>query len=207
MRKAVFGGSFDPPHEGHMMLARAVLGRNLAEHLVFVPAWHPPHKKQKPVASFADRLGMLRAAAGDSRLVSVSDIERRMRKNPSFTFDTMEALEAENPDDELLLLIGSDSLLDLHSWFRAADIVRKWKILSYPRPGSEVGVRELDMHWPPEIARRLADGIMPSEGLSPLASSQIRYNISACGNFDGLPDAVRDFIVVRKLYKSKKRRG
>ncbi len=203
MRKAIFGGSFDPPHEGHMMLARAVLGRNLAGHLVFVPAWHPPHKREKPVASFADRLGMLRAAAGDSRFLSVSDIERRMRRNPSFTFDTMEALEAENPDDDLLLLIGLDSLLNLHSWFRAADIVRKWEILSYPRPGYEACVLDLETHWPPEIARRLAGGIMPSGGLSPLASSQIRYNISACGNFDGLPDAVRDFIVVRKLYKSR----
>lgn len=133
MKIAVFGGTFDPVHTAHASLAGEVLKRGYAEKLFFVPAFLPPHKIAWNVSSFESRRAMLELALKNLPGTEISCIEAE-RGGISYTFDTMNALAEKYPADELLLLIGGDSLANLHSWHRAEELVRRWRPLVYPRP-------------------------------------------------------------------------
>ena len=109
MKKAFYGGTFDPPHSGHIHLGRAVLENGYAQEVMFVPAWLPPHKQKLEIAPYEDRLAMLRIAVGEERRFTVSEIERE-RGGISYTIDTLHLLARRFPGDEFLLLIGADSL-------------------------------------------------------------------------------------------------
>ena len=114
MKKAFYGGTFDPPHSGHVHLGRAVLENGSADEVMYVPAWHPPHKRNAEIAPYDDRLAMLKLAIRGEPGFSVSEIERD-RGGISFTIDTLRLLSDRFPEDEFFLLIGSDSLLQLHN--------------------------------------------------------------------------------------------
>ncbi|HPN84209.1 MAG TPA: nicotinate (nicotinamide) nucleotide adenylyltransferase [Victivallales bacterium] len=201
-KKAFFGGTFDPPHNAHISIAASVLSAGLADEIIFVPAFAPPHKTGHPSASFEDRLKMTKLATEGEPRFSVSDIEGRMRKTPSFTHDTMTEIQSLYPKDQIMLLIGSDSLLYLHTWHMAKEIVRKWKILTYPRPGFEISISDLEKFWPSNIANNLLRGVLKELALSNLASSQIRYNINAKGTSqESLSPKVADYIKKKGLYK------
>lgn len=201
MKIAVFGGSFDPVHKGHVNIALFVLSQKIAEKIIFVPTLYPPHKGRKAVASFQDRVKMLKIALRNNPAFQLSDIERSLNKNPSFTFDTMSALSGKYPKDELIILIGSDSLMNLHHWHRAKDIVQKWKIATYLRPKFEINEQELIEIWETKLAKKLTDGIIPNCPLFELASSQIRCNILQKGNYEGLDEKVTEYIKTKALYK------
>jgi len=115
----LFGGTFDPVHQGHLDLARHVLVRCQLDEVLFIPAPQPPHKHQ-PIASYEQRLAMLEAAlhaAGDGRL-RCSRIEADL-PSPSYTVRTVEALRALGEQHDYFLVIGADSLVDLPHWYRA----------------------------------------------------------------------------------------
>lgn len=201
MRITVFGGAFDPVHKGHLNIALFVLLRKIAEKIIFVPTLYPPHKGQKAVASFEDRLEMLKIALRDNPDFEISDIEKSLNKNPSFTFDMMNALSEKYPQSELIILIGADSLMNLHLWHRAKEIVEKWRIITYKRPKFGIIKKELIKIWGFELAKKLTDGIIPDCPLFELASSQIRCNILRKGNYEGLDEKVAEYIKTKALYK------
>jgi nicotinate-nucleotide adenylyltransferase len=133
IRTAVFGGSFNPVHYGHLLLADEVMERLQVDRFLFVPAAAPPHKAPRDLAPAADRYAMVaRALAGHPRF-EVSDIELR-RSGPSYTVDTLEALA--RPDQTLFLLIGSETFLDLLSWREPRRIAELARLLVVPRHGS-----------------------------------------------------------------------
>ena len=105
MRKIFYGGTFDPPHLGHIRLAEAVLKSGAGDEILLAPAWIPPHKQNAALASFEDRMEMLRLATEGMEHFSVSDVESR-RGGVSSTIDTLHRLSAENPEDPFILLIG-----------------------------------------------------------------------------------------------------
>lgn len=121
----LFGGTFDPVHQGHLDLALHVLDRCRLDRLLLIPALVPPHKRQ-PVAAFADRAAMIETA-----LAACSVGRERMRCSrleadlppPSYTIHTVRALAAARPADRHLLIIGADSLLDLPHWHRIDDLL------------------------------------------------------------------------------------
>ncbi|OGV57407.1 MAG: nicotinate (nicotinamide) nucleotide adenylyltransferase [Lentisphaerae bacterium GWF2_52_8] len=201
MRTAVFGGTFDPPHFGHRKLALAVLESKRADKILFVPAWHPPHKPGLVVASFEERMEMLRLAIEGEHRFEISDIEARRTLSPSYTSDTMEALEAERPGEELLLLMGSDSLRQLHTWHRAGELVARWPLLVYPRADEETSMGELSSKWPPETARQLFSAVLSGAPVFPYASTRLR-DLLAAGKDPGdiIAPAVYLYIKARKLY-------
>ena len=201
MKIAVFGGSFDPVHKGHLNIADFVLSEKSADQVIFIPAFYAPHKKDRAFAEFEDRMEMLKLAVRGRSAFQVSDIEKRLNKKPSYTIDTMNALSAEYPKDELIIIIGSDSLMNLHLWHRAEEIAKKWQIITYLRPGFETDKKQLLKYWHSEIAEKLAAGIIKNCPLFDLASSQIRCNISMSGSYEGLDQTVADYIRNKGLYK------
>jgi nicotinate-nucleotide adenylyltransferase len=132
-RKAVFGGSFNPIHLGHLLMADEMLERLGLTRVVFVPAAAPPHKPARVLAPAEHRYEMVRLAAAGHPGFEVSDIELR-RQGPSFTVDTVEALA--RPGLDLFVLIGSETFLDLLSWRQPRRIVELARLVVVPRTGS-----------------------------------------------------------------------
>ena len=132
-RIAFLGGAFDPPHPGHEMLARRVLAAGLSDLVLWVPSWAPPHKCSGRMIPYEHRMNMARIAAAGIKCTSVSDIEARKQFDPSYSYKILAALAEENPRSKLQLLIGQDSLEQLHSWYQARELVRKYQIIALPR--------------------------------------------------------------------------
>ncbi len=200
MRKAIFGGTFDPPHNGHVNLAETVLGAAAVDSIVFVPSWNPPHKRQGPVADYHQRMEMVRLALDGVADTEVSGIEGKLQLNPSFTIDVMQALEQEFPDDELFILIGSDSLKLLHTWHKAREIVRNWPLIVYPRAGQVPTENELVKYWDEDTAARLIESLLLLPSVQG-CSTDLRWkfqNSEPAGN--ELPERVKEYIKKNKLY-------
>jgi nicotinate-nucleotide adenylyltransferase len=132
-RTAIFGGSFNPIHYGHLLLADEVLEQLALDRVLFMPAGAPPHKPATALAPAADRYAMVKLATAGRRGFEVSDLEVR-RPGPSYTVDTLEALRAEG--DELFLVVGSETFLDLLSWRAPARIAELARLVVVPRTGS-----------------------------------------------------------------------
>jgi nicotinate-nucleotide adenylyltransferase len=132
-RTGVFGGSFNPIHLGHLLMADELLERLGLDRVVFVPAGAPPHKPAALLAPAEHRYEMVRLAVAGHPGFQVSDIELR-RRGPSFTVDTLEALAASG--DELFLPVGSETFLDLLSWRQPRRIVTLARVVVVPRTGS-----------------------------------------------------------------------
>ena len=115
MLVGILGGSFNPPHRGHLALARTVLELGLAERVLFIPAAVPPHKVAPREADADTRLAMTRLLVDGEPDMDVSDVELR-RSGPSFTIDTVRELQSRNPGDRYRLIIGSDMAKSFHTW-------------------------------------------------------------------------------------------
>jgi nicotinate-nucleotide adenylyltransferase len=203
MIKAIFGGTFDPPHNGHIGLASAVIGCGYVDSVILIPAFCPPHKLNKPIASFDDRLEMTKLAAEKHADICVSPIEQEMGKIPSYTFEVLEKLEADKADDdELALLIGADTLLTFHTWHKADAIAGRWKILSYPRRAFKCEIRTLEKYWEKSLACKLYSSLMRGLPIFNTASSEIRHKIAFGENVsEFLPPKVYDYIKRKNLYR------
>jgi len=130
---AIFGGSFNPIHYGHLLLADEVLEQLGLDRVVFVPAGAPPHKPATALAPAVDRHAMVKLGTADHPRFEVSDIELR-RPGPSYTVDTLEALSRAG--DPLFLLAGSETFLDLLTWRAPRRIVELARLVVVPRAGS-----------------------------------------------------------------------
>lgn len=132
-RVGVLGGTFDPPHVGHLIVAQDVYERLALERLVIVPAARPPHRE---AALDADaRLALVRAAFGEDARFEVSEIEAR-REGPSWTVRTLEQIRAERGDADLFLVIGVDQYRAFAGWREPDRIVELARLAVMPRDGS-----------------------------------------------------------------------
>jgi nicotinate-nucleotide adenylyltransferase len=116
MRIGIFGGTFDPPHIGHQILAAEAASQLKLERVLWVLTPRPPHKQNQPLGDDDARLRMVRAAAAGNSLFAVSTIEFQ-RPGPHYAADTMDALEHRYPQAKLFYLMGGDSLHDLPTWY------------------------------------------------------------------------------------------
>lgn len=128
----IFGGTFDPIHRAHIMLADYVVSANMADRVVLMPSPLNP-LKAPDAAPYADRLEMCRLAAAGHRHIEVSDFESTLPE-PHYTADTLAAFAGANPGVRLLLLIGSDNLRIFHRWHAPDEVLRLARLLVYPRP-------------------------------------------------------------------------
>lgn len=134
MRIGILGGTFNPVHIGHLILAEEVREKLGLDRVIFVPTCIPPHKSSSDVARAADRLKMVRLAAKGNRYFQVSGIEIK-RKGRSYTIDTIRAFKKKFPGDEFVFITGSDLLKYLDEWKDFRRLLKLVKFVVATRPG------------------------------------------------------------------------
>ena len=136
MKTCLFGGTFDPPHFGHLIVAQTIFEAEHFDKIVFIPAHIPPHKKGKKISSLELRLEMLKIAIKDNPNFEISDIEIK-RGGVSYSLETIRDYkdQTELSRDELFYLIGSDSLKLFHAWENPKAILKECQLIVAIRPG------------------------------------------------------------------------
>jgi len=200
-RLGILGGTFNPVHLGHLMMAQDALERFRLDRVIFMPCARPPHKAARDLAPDADRLAMLRRAVrGDPRF-TVSDLEIR-RGGISYTIDTIKALQRNHPRARLHFIIGSDSLFELHAWREVGELLRRCVFIALERPGyslARMTARRLRLPepWPRRLARTVFRGHVME-----ISSTEIRARAAAGLSLRYLvAPAVAGYIRSKKLYR------
>ncbi len=180
----IYGGTFDPIHHAHLILAREALEQLNLEQIIFVPAAISPHKLDRSPASAAARVQMLAAAvAGESRF-TLDELELD-RPGPSFTIDTVEAFARSKPHAEMHYLLGSDNLPRLHTWRRFGELEQLVRFVVLNR-GPEIAACDYQM-----IQRQID-----------ISASDIRNRVATGRSISYLvPAAVEEIIRQHQLYK------
>lgn len=135
MRVGVFGGTFDPIHQGHLILAEQCREQAELAEVLFVPAALPPHKRQQALTAFGQRVEMLALAISGQPAFRIDELEKD-RPGPSFTVDTLDQLHRQRPGDDLCFMIGSDSLNEFASWYQPRRILELAELLVVERADS-----------------------------------------------------------------------
>ena len=200
-RIGVLGGSFDPIHIGHLLIAQDALEQVRLDEVIFVPAFVPPHKQHLERVSSEQRLEMVRLAVeGDDRF-SVSDQELK-RGGVSYTIDTVEELKKSRPDVDWVLLVGSDTLVDLHSWHRIDELLNLCEIASFMRPGENSRDEILrKIQLPEYIRERLLSNLVDVHQVE-ISSTEVRQRVMDGASLRYLvPRAVKKYIYEQGLYQ------
>jgi nicotinate-nucleotide adenylyltransferase len=202
MRLGIFGGSFDPVHYGHLLLAESCREQCGLDAVWFVPAAVPPHKQSRKLSSDADRVEMLRLAIGGHDAFSVSTWEID-RGGVSYTVDTLQKLHDEDPSRELFLLMGADSLADLPTWRKPERICSLAIPAVVRRNGSpEPDYAILSKLMSPERSA-LARQHFVETPLIDLSSTEIRNRVAAGKSIRyRTPRAVEKYIETHGLYQN-----
>jgi len=133
-KMGILGGTFDPPHFGHLVLAQELAEKLKLDKVLFIPSAVPPHKTGNNISSFKHRFDMTKRAISGNKLFSISDIELK-REGPSYTVDTIKQLKRIYPQTQLFLLTGSDILEEILSWKDPQEIYELAKVVIGLRPG------------------------------------------------------------------------
>ncbi|RFC41989.1 MAG: nicotinate-nucleotide adenylyltransferase [Verrucomicrobia bacterium] len=192
MRIALFGGSFDPVHHGHLLLAQDALEQLELDRLVFIPAGINPHKLHAtPKADGLQRLRMLEAAVAGEERLAVDALEI-YREGPSYTVDTVESLQERWPAARLFLLLGEDNLPKLHTWHRIERLNQLVEFVCFGRSTEEKFVPAFPGKL--RLSRRVD-----------ISSTEIRQRIAAGLSIRYLvPESVRAFIYAHAIYQPHK---
>ena len=182
MRIGLYGGTFDPIHNGHLRVISELINQKIVDRILVVPAGEPRLRDSQPVATGAQRRTMCQLAVNElptevRSKVEVNPIEV-LRMGPSYTIDTVEAIKQTYPDDEILLIIGSDAAEKINQWHRATELLAMVTLEIIERPGY------------PGISGRDISAI-------DISATQVRLHQS-----DLLPPTVATFIKENNLYVS-----
>ena len=197
-RIGVFGGTFDPPHLGHLILAAEACSKLELDRLMWVLTPVPPHKLDQNISALEHRLAMVKLAIGDNPDFELSRVEID-RPGPHYTVDTLGLLADAYPSADLILLIGGDSLRDLPTWHRPADLVAaSHEIGVIRRPGDSVNLSAIERLVPGTQAKvRFVDA-----PLLEIASRQIRNRVRENRPFRYyLSQPVYEYIQKNNLYR------
>lgn len=203
MRVGIFGGTFDPPHVGHLLAATDALEQLALDRLIFIPAWAQP-LKDRPTTSGAHRLAMVERLVGDDPRFGVDPVEVE-RDRLSYTVETLEQLAARSPGDERFLLVGADVLTSFSRWREPARIRSLAELVVLHRdeaspPGTDQGEptgrpaldEELQRNPPRMLRTRRID----------VSSTEIRARLRAGRSIHGfVPESVAAYIARHRLYQ------
>lgn len=199
----LFGGSFDPIHNGHLAVARSVADQLTAERVILIPCASPPHKPGRRLAPAADRLEMCRlAVAADSRF-SVDDWETR-QIGPNYTLLTIRHYREQSPPDtELCWLLGMDSLRDLPTWYRIDELASLCTLVTAGRPGVPLpDWSALSKLVQPADLRRLQAHVLETP-LVPISATDIRDRVRKGASIaDMVSNAVEQYLHEHRLYQT-----
>jgi nicotinate-nucleotide adenylyltransferase len=201
MKVGIFGGTFDPVHVGHLIMAEHCQEQARLDHVWFVPAARPPHKAEAELTPFPRRVEMLELALAGNPAFQIDQLEKD-RPGPSFTVDTLESLHGAHPEAELHWIMGSDSLYDLPSWRSPDRVVELAGLLIVARPAWTV--------WPVEQLRTALH--LPAEAsvgmqvvhtpLIEISSRDLRRRVAERRSIRYMvPRAVECYIDTHRLYQ------
>lgn len=198
MRIGIFGGTFDPVHLGHLVLAEQCREQCRLDEVWFVPARVPPHKSRTDISPAEHRVAMLEFAIAGHERFRIQRIELN-RAGPSFTVETLQQFHDESPDWELFLLLGADSVHDLPTWREPHRILQLATVVAVnrgDRPG--FSAEKLAGHFTQAELQRIVTVQMPGLDIS---SSDIRQRVRESRSVRYLvPRAVEVYIAERGLY-------
>ncbi len=171
-RIAIYGGTFDPIHDGHWQVAKAIMNSFAMDRLLFVPAFVPPHKRGQQISSPFHRLAMLSVATMSDPKMFVSAVEVEAPERP-FTVQTLDRLKADYDDAQLFFVMGADSFRDVATWREHQRLLTEYDVIVATRPGHQIGDQGGDQagvgiaaHLSPQLQANLVDlsgGRLPSE--------------------------------------------
>lgn len=192
MRVGILGGTFDPIHAGHLLIAEQAIKQVRLDEVWFVPAKAPPHKAGQNITSINHRVKMVQLAILSHPYFRLSEIEL-MRPGPSYTVDTVNLLVQSYPNIEFYLIMGADTVKDLPNWHKIKEIIKQVEIIGVYRPSVNVG------DLPQWIKERLI-WIQEEIGIH-VSSTYIRENIADHHLLQYvLPNNVYQYIKENRLY-------
>lgn len=190
MRLGIFGGTFDPPHLGHLLVAIDAFEALALDRLVFVPTGRQPLKADVATAPGAARLAMTRRLVGDDARFGVDAMEID-RDGLSFTIDTLKAFAARDPEAERYFLLGADAWRSFPRWRSPDEIMRLATVVVLTRGGEPIGPASSGLRAPRVLPTRRID----------ISSTEIRSRVRAGLSLRGfVPEAVREYIEENGLY-------
>ena len=198
-RVGILGGTFDPIHNGHLMMAEAVRDEYEMEKVLFIPAAQPPHKRGHKISPAEDRYMMTVLATCMNPAFEVSDIEMR-REGPSYSIDTVRTLlRATGGDSEFFFIAGTDVIREIHTWERIEELLAICPFIAASRPGcrpdvertrnllGDLGVRQIHLLNTPELE---------------ISSTDIRERVAAGRSIKYIvPSEVEHYIYKKGLYR------
>lgn len=199
MKIGILGGTFQPPHVGHLQMACYALDRHHLDQLMIIPTAVPPHKSLPGGASDEDRFTMCKLNFGELEKVEVSDMEMR-RKGKSYTILTIAELKEQNPHAEMLLFMGGDMFLSLYTWKEYECLFQEVTLCAFAREEGEMAeirnfAKELEEKYNAKI-------ILENMPVLPLSSTEIREKIKSGEEVsDLLTPPVLDYIRSHHLYQ------
>ena len=226
MKIALFGGTFDPVHRGHIVVARAAVAKFELKQVWFVPADIPPHKQTTPITSFYHRYAMVALAVGGEKeflpsLVEAPDLEGQSAgRRPSYSVETVRRVKKSlGKSDQLYFLIGIDAFKDIAKWYKAEELLAECEFIVAARPGSSLA--EVATALPPKLRppasvtklfrkqAMIEPLVLPGATLHFLpethenvSATQIRAAVGRGGALKRLvPEAVAEYIVKERLYQ------
>lgn len=212
-RAALFGGTFDPFHNGHLRMAIEVREALGFSRIVLLPSHHPPHKPKRPVSPAGHRLAMVSAAVAGLPGLEVSDREIR-RGGPSYSLITVREVRREEPGTDWAFIMGADSFGEISSWHRYEELLAACDFVLLPRsgtPASPAAPRGLRIEktdprcysWKGESYRLPGERTLycPALPFLDISSSSVREKVRSGKCIRGLvPPAVEDYIADHRLY-------
>lgn len=192
MKVGLLGGTYDPPHMGHLIMAEEALIQCGLDEIWFLPSYSPPHAERKasshPIPA-EHRLDMVQLAIESNECFQISLLEYE-RKGKSYTYETLQELKTSSPENEFYFIIGADMVNDLPKWYRFEDIKKMVTFIGFNRSG-------VTLHPPEDI--KLIEAHMPEIGVS---SSLIRKKIREHGAWHYLvPEKIKQYIEENHLYE------
>jgi nicotinate-nucleotide adenylyltransferase len=199
-RIGLFGGTFDPPHLAHLLLASEAAYQLELSRVLWTLTPHPPHKHDQTITPLEHRLEMLKLTISDDPLFELSRLELD-RPSPHYSVDTIRTLASQEPDADIVLLIGGDSLHDIPTWrFPLELIVAVHQIGVMRRPGDSVDLPALEAKLPGISGKvRFVDAL-----LQDISSTEIRRRAANGEPFRYyVPPSVYQYIIQHKLYQNR----
>ena len=191
-KTGIYGGSFNPIHEGHICLAKMLADSGLVDEMWLLVSPQNPFKIDADLLDDDERLRLARLAVADVPGVEVCDREFSLPR-PSYMYNTLQALSKEHPDREFVLVIGADNWERFPDWYRSKDILSAYRVIIYPRPGYTLG----------KLPRRVKVANTP---LLDISSTEIRRQIASNPDYngEGLPPVVWEEIKEKGYYCAKR---